>query len=185
MNKALTFTTKEPNDWATPEGFFEMLSKEFGPFDLDVCAYPHNAKCEEYFTPDVDGLAQEWHGAVWCNPSYGHGNIVKWLSKAEQEIRSGRCDRAMFLVPAATDTAWFHEYCVAHAERILFVRNRLHFSNPERTGRGSHPSMVVWFTQPSLDRGVPLRWDTILASESTRRGTKHGERRGIVQGSLF
>ena len=47
--------------WATPKLFFDMLNEEFH-FDLDVCALPENAKCAEYFTPEMDGLAQDWTG---------------------------------------------------------------------------------------------------------------------------
>lgn len=183
MNKALNFTTTDPNDWATPEGFFEALAQEFGGFDVDVCAYEHNAKCEKYFTPEIDGLAQPWNGSAWCNPPYGHGHIPKWLDKAVSEIRSGRCRQAVFLIPSATDTEWFHEYCVKHGSEIRFVRNRLHFSSPERTGRGSHPSIVVSFSRASIDRGAP-KWGTMTATKAIRRGEKKGVRRGVIQRRL-
>ena len=177
MNKALNFTTEDPNDWATPKPFFEMLADRFGTFDIDVCAWPHNAKCERYYTQDDDGLAQEWYGDAWCNPPYGHGHIIQWMQKAEKEIRHRPLRIVVFLVPAATDTTWFHEYCVAHGALILFVKNRIHFSSPERTGRGSHPSMVVRFTSASLDRGIPLEWGTIEATEEIRRGAIEGEKK--------
>ena len=44
--------------WATPQDFFDVLDGEYH-FDLDVCALPENTKCAEYFTPEVDGLAQD------------------------------------------------------------------------------------------------------------------------------
>ena len=183
MNKALHFTTSDPNDWSTPRPFFEELTSRWGPFALDVCALPHNAKCDTYYTPEINGLAQPWHGSVWCNPPYGHGHIPQWLAKAVEEIRAGRCTQAVFLVPSATDTAWFHDFCVAHASAIVFIRNRLHFSNPERTGRGSHPSMVVIFKPKSLDRHSP-RWKTLVATESVRKGSREGPRRGPIQRKL-
>lgn len=49
--------------WATPQNFFDILHKEFN-FELDVCALPDNAKCEKYFTPEQDGLSQEWGGEL-------------------------------------------------------------------------------------------------------------------------
>lgn len=57
MNKALFSSSRD--DWETPPEFFEELNKEFN-FDLDPCALPKTAKCERYFTPDDDGLAQTW-----------------------------------------------------------------------------------------------------------------------------
>lgn len=61
INKGLF--TSNTDLWATPQAFFDELDKEFG-FDLDVCAIPENAKCERYFTPEQDGLKQEWNCLV-------------------------------------------------------------------------------------------------------------------------
>lgn len=46
---------------ATPQDVFDRISKVFR-FTLDVCALPENAKCERYFTPEIDGLSQQWRG---------------------------------------------------------------------------------------------------------------------------
>lgn len=47
--------------WATPQEFFDMLNEEFN-FTLDPCALPENAKCRKYYTPQDDGLKQNWGG---------------------------------------------------------------------------------------------------------------------------
>ena len=47
--------------WATPQDFFDRVNAVF-KFDLDVCALPENAKCERFFSPEQDGLAQDWTG---------------------------------------------------------------------------------------------------------------------------
>ena len=47
--------------WATPQAFFDELNAEFH-FNLDPCALPENAKCEKFFTPEMDGLKQSWGG---------------------------------------------------------------------------------------------------------------------------
>lgn len=49
------------DEWATPQGFFDKLNEEFH-FTLDPCALPHNAKCNKFFTPNDDGLRQDWGG---------------------------------------------------------------------------------------------------------------------------
>lgn len=54
-------------EWATPEELFRTLDAEFG-FTCDVCATADNAKCAEFYSPEQDGLAQEWTGVCWCNP---------------------------------------------------------------------------------------------------------------------
>lgn len=119
--------------WSTPQGFFDKLNDEFH-FDLDVCAIPENAKCEKFYTPEQDGLKHPWEGTVWCNPPYGR-EIGKWVKKAAES----NCTVVM-LLPARTDTRWFHEYIYGRAE-IRFIRGRLKFGNAHNSA--PFPSMVV------------------------------------------
>lgn len=80
--------TSNTSEWATPQAFFDELNKEFA-FTLDPCATPENAKCGRYFTKEVDGLKQSWHGeTVFCNPPYGR-DIAKWVKKAYEEAQGG------------------------------------------------------------------------------------------------
>ena len=58
------------NSWETPQGLFDKLKEEFH-FELDVCATAENAKCKKYYSPEEDGLKQEWRGICWMNPPYG------------------------------------------------------------------------------------------------------------------
>lgn len=67
--------------WATPQDFFDKVAAEHGPFDLDVCALRENAKAPVFFTPEDDGLKQEWFGKCWMNPPYGR-EIGDWMRKA-------------------------------------------------------------------------------------------------------
>lgn len=131
INKGLF--TSNTDLWETPQDFFDGLNKEFG-FDLDVCALPENAKCERYFTPEKDGLDQEWKGTVWCNPPYGK-QVGKWVEKAYKS----NCTVVM-LLPARTDTKWFHDYIYRKAE-IRFVKGRLKFGGSKNPA--PFPSMVV------------------------------------------
>lgn len=98
------FTSNTP-EWGTPQAFFDELDKEFH-FDLDVAASDGNHKCAKYYTKETDGLANlsHWGGQVWCNPPYGR-EIGKWV-KACAEY-SGP---SVMLLPARTDTRWFHDY---------------------------------------------------------------------------
>lgn len=127
------------NEWATPQAFFDELNKEFD-FTLDPCATPQNAKCARYFTKEIDGLAQSWRGeVVFCNPPYGR-DISKWVAKAYAETLSGEAKLVVLLIPARTDTAYFHDYIYKKHE-IRFVRGRLHF-NESKCG-APFLSMVV------------------------------------------
>lgn len=86
MNTEVMFSS-QTDLWATPQELFDKLNAEYH-FTLDVCALPENAKCERYFTPDIDGLKQEWTGVCWCNPPYGR-EIGKWVEKAYNSAKSG------------------------------------------------------------------------------------------------
>ena len=132
MNTDAMFSSKT-DMWATPQNFFDKLNEEFG-FTTDVCAIPENAKCKRFFCPDVDGLKQEWTGVVWCNPPYGK-EIGKWVKKAHDSICT-----TVALLPARTDTRWFHDYILGKAE-IRFVRGRLKFGGAVTSA--PFPSMVV------------------------------------------
>lgn len=124
--------------WATPQDFFDELNNEFH-FTLDACAIPENAKCKKFFTPEVDGLTQKWEGTVWCNPPYGK-DISLWVQKAAYESAMG--NTVVMLLPARTDTRWFHDYIYRKAE-IRFVRGRLKFGGAKNAA--PFPSMVAIF----------------------------------------
>ena len=121
-----------------PEPFFDELNQEFG-FTLDACAVPDNAKCERYYTPEQDGLSQPWDGVVWCNPPYGR-EVGKWVRRGLMASENGAT--VVMLLPARTDTKWFHDYIYGRAE-IRFIRGRLKFGGGNSA---PFPSMVVVFS---------------------------------------
>lgn len=122
--------TSTTDEWPTPQGFFDTLAAEFG-FTVDVCASQGNAKCERYFDRAVDGLAQQWTGVAWMNPPYGRG-IDRWVRKAYESARVGAT--VVCLLPARTDTAYWHDY-VMRASELRLIRGRLHFTGAHHQGR--------------------------------------------------
>lgn len=128
-------------DWETPPEVFEKLDAEFH-FTLDPCAEPETAKCAKFYTKEDDGLSKSWAGeTVFCNPPYGR-QISKWVKKCAEE---GAHATVVMLIPARTDTGWFHDY-VYHKAEIRFLRGRLHFlCGGVDIGRNPFPSMVVVF----------------------------------------
>lgn len=137
MNSSVHFSSKTDLH-ATPPEFFKALNAEFG-FNLDVCALPENAKCQRYFTPEQDGLKQEWVGVCWMNPPYGR-TIKQWVKKAYESAVNGSC--VVCLLPARTDTSWWHEY-VMKAKDVRFIRGRLKFGDAKNPA--PFPSAVVVF----------------------------------------
>jgi site-specific DNA-methyltransferase (adenine-specific) len=127
-------------EWATPQDFFDLLDRRHGPFDLDPAATPENAKCARYYTREQDGLSQPWTGRVFCNPPYGR-DIGRWLAKARQSIQSGEAEVVVLLLPARTDTAWWHEY--ATQGEVTYLKGRLRFGGAESVA--PFPSVVLVF----------------------------------------
>jgi len=126
------------HDWETPQFLFDGLNAEF-KFNLDVCAVAENAKCKEFFTPDDDGLSQDWGDAVcWVNPPYGR-TIGHWMQKAFHSSRNGAT--VVCLVPARTDTDWWHRF--AMRGEIRFLRGRLKFVGADNSA--PFPSAIVIF----------------------------------------
>ena len=115
--------------WATPKDLYAALDKEF-KFDLDPC--PLDGK--------EDGLAPlfcVWRGKrIFCNPPYGPG-IADWIKRGVE------AELAVFLVPARTDTRWFHELVLPRAAEIRFLKGRLKFG-AAKSG-APFPSMLLIF----------------------------------------
>ena len=115
--------SSETDLWATPQTFYDDLNKEFN-FTLDPCATPQNAKCRNFFTKDTDGLKQDWTGeTVFCNPPYGRA-IKDWVKKCYEESLKPNT-KVVMLIPARTDTIYFHQYIYNKAKEIRFIKGSL------------------------------------------------------------
>lgn len=121
-------------EWETPQDLFDRLDC-IHHFTCDVCATSENAKCSNFYSPQEDGLCQKWEGCCWCNPPYGK-EIGKWVKKAYEAA----C-KVVLLLPARTDTSWFHDYCLRG--QIEFLRGRLTFGKAKY--HAPFPSMIVVF----------------------------------------
>lgn len=140
MNTALMFSS-ETDLWATPQEFYNTLNKEF-KFTLDPCATAENAKCEKFYTINEDGLQQDWQGEiVFCNPPYGRA-IKDWVKKCYDEAQKPNTT-VVLLIPARTDTSYFHEYIYHKVKQIRFLKGRLKFG--KATNSAPFPSMVIVF----------------------------------------
>jgi len=127
-------------EWETPPDLFEKLNEQYR-FTLDVCATPDNAKCKRYYTQEQDGLRQKWTGHSFMNPPYGR-NIKAWVKKAYESSLDGAL--VVCLLPARTDTSWWHDYCMRG--NITFIKGRLKFSGSKSAA--PFPSAIVVFKMP-------------------------------------
>ena len=132
--------------WSTPQGFYDKLNEELGPFTLDACASKENTKCEKYYSLKDNSLKQDWSGnTVFCNPPYGR-RIQYWIKKGYEESLKNNT-KVVMLIPSRTDTKYWHNY-VMKAQEIRFVKGRLKFGDSSNSA--PFPSAVVVFnSQPS------------------------------------
>lgn len=137
MNRLDVHFSQRSDEWSTPSDLFAELDAIFH-FDLDACASPANAKCDRYFTREQDALRQTWCGTVWMNPPYGR-KIAAFMRKAFEASLLGAT--VVCLVPARTDTAWWHRY--ARQGQVIFLRGRLRFGGAESSA--PFPSAIVIF----------------------------------------
>jgi len=129
--------SSEKVEWETPQDIFDSLNEKYN-FDIDVCALPENTKCKKYYSPYDNGLEQKWEGSCWMNPPYGR-EIGKWMKKAYESSQNGAT--VVCLVPARTDTAWWHDY--AMKGEIEFIRGRLKFGGHKNSA--PFPSAIIIF----------------------------------------
>jgi len=152
------------DDWPTPQDFFDRMNALHGPLELDVCASPENAKCPRYYTREDDGLAQPWTGRCWMTPPYGR-TIGLWMRKAYEESQRGAL--VVCLVPARTDTAWWHDY--ATKGQVTFIRGRLKFGGHRNSA--PFPSATVVF--------LPNDPSSATAGAGATNATKAANRRSV------
>ncbi len=129
--------SSKTDEWYTPLDFYKALDSEFN-FDLDPCCLPSSAKCDRFFTPEDDGIKQEWQGSVFMNPPYGR-EIGLWMKKAYESSLNG--STVVCLVPSRTDTRWWHDY--AMKGEIRFLKGRLKFGGSKNPA--PFPSAIVIF----------------------------------------
>lgn len=160
MSKNYALFSSDDSRWATPPEVFEPLHREFH-FGLDVCALMWSKKSPAYIGPDHplpqqrNAFNADWHhlmhthnlgSTAWCNPPYGRG-LEQWMALCAQW--SSKLP-VVALIPARTDTIWWHDVVMPTAYEIRAVRGRIHFLDPETEGaqrRAPSPmplALVVW-----------------------------------------
>lgn len=115
--------SSETDYWETPQRLFNELHMRWN-FSVDAAASDSNAKLAHYWTEEDNALKQNWMGLrVWLNPPYGHA-ISSFMRKCHEERHNAELICA--LVPARTDTRWWHDYVQDKAD-VWFLKGRLKF----------------------------------------------------------
>lgn len=157
INKGL-FTSDKDN-WQTPKWLFKKLNKHF-KFELDVCADDENALCDKFYTSYDSCLDYDWEECNFMNPPYGR-EISKFVEKAYDEWLNNDCT-IVALLPARTDTKWFHDY-IYQLANITFIKGRLKFEGGEKLAPAPFPSMIViWWGMKKINDKDFLSEENIL-----------------------
>ncbi len=154
--------------WSSPRDLVAKLADEFGPWTLDPCASAADACAPTWYGPESgqDGLVLPWSGRVWLNPPWRRANrkkglvalpIEPWLNRAAFMVRIGQADLVCGLIPARTDTRWWHGP-VAEATEIRLIKGRLKYGDAGNCA--PFPSAVVIWTWYRPRGGPVIRmWD--------------------------
>jgi phage N-6-adenine-methyltransferase len=157
-------TSSAYHGWCTPKEILQTLYQVFGRFDLDPCSPTSNprkapVRARVHYTVDDDGLSLPWHGSVFLNPPYGR-TLSAWTAKARDEFAAGNATLIVAVLPARTDTRWWHDD-IATVATVLFLRGRLAFDDSGQSA--PFPSaLVVWGGTPeqltALHDALPNAW---------------------------
>ena len=135
-DRKIMFSSKTDN-WATPPDLYTELNKEF-QFSFDPCP----------LHPTFNGLDVDWYGNIFINPPYSA--IASFLEKGLEEMDKGHTNLLVYLVPARTDTRWFHNYIYDEYTwnyknicEVRFLKGRLKFGNSKNSA--PFPSMLCIF----------------------------------------
>lgn len=167
MNPALYSSNKD--DWETPDHIFYAANQRH-KFTLDVCADERNHKCTKYFTESDNGLMQTWSDNIcWMNPPYSANS--DWMAKAVEEFKKGTT--VVCLVPARTDTKWFHKYVWPFAS-VEFFKGRIKFIGGVipvggKTNGAPFPSCLVIYEPNKVQTIGPCSIKAALAAPRTPR----------------
>ena len=152
-------------EWYTPPHIFEALAMQF---DLDPCSAGEGndfVPATHRFTLEDDGLKQQWHGLVWCNPPYGN-QTGDWMQ------RMANHNNGIALVFARTGTRWWQRYAIS-CSLICFINGRVRFINGSTglpaSAAGADSALLAWGSAASeAVRRSNLGWSCVSASQTVR-----------------
>ena len=101
------------DNWATPKDLYDKLDKEF-KFKFDPCPYQYK----------VDVLSIDWDKSNFVNQPFS--NIKEWSAKCREQQLKG--NMSVLLIPARTDTKYFHNNILPYTE-IRFIKGRLKYKS--------------------------------------------------------
>lgn len=135
---------KESDNRFTSPSFIAAIEHAFGGIDFDPCWHPASAVRPQAWL-DVrrgdDGLRDDWSGRLaFVNPPWS--NQKKWIERAHDQRSSGKVGTIVCLVPAKTDTRFFHEVLSKVAD-VYFIEGRPRFFKEDGSSEATMVSAMV------------------------------------------
>jgi phage N-6-adenine-methyltransferase len=126
--------------YSTPRWVVDAVGFDF---TLDACALSSNTQCQRYFSPEADGLQQDWgDNVVWCNPPFYE--IERWAHKCYSASKGGAT--VAFCVPAWVGNPWW-SYCSEKAAELRTAQGTVRFSSP--VNKTARHNVAVWIFRPT------------------------------------
>ena len=117
--------------WATPKDIYDKFM-QLGYYD--PC--PLNSA-----TNNLNTLYE--HDKIYINPPYS--DIDSWIDFGLKHFNH-KTNVIVYLVPARTDTKWFHKALEKNA-KVFFIKGRLHFNGG---GSAPFPSIYLVFDKDNI-----------------------------------
>lgn len=131
-------------------------------------------QCEFNFTGQIDAmdssvgpeerariLEADWFDSTFVVVDYS--DVEAWVDKVHREVEKG-CT-VVALVPARTNTQWFHERVLEGADEVRFVKGRITFSG--RSAPSAYPDAICIFRRFSSKAPRPKRGGVAILQCST------------------
>lgn len=144
----------------TPPEFLARINDAFGAIDLDPCGHalsPVVAKRRILLEEGGDGFVDDWSGGLaFVNPPFSE--TLLWLKRAHDQWSRGHVGSIVCLVPARTDSRWFHETLTVEAD-IFLLLGRLRFADIR--GRSQHTPFSLMLVAFGTSAEQRARWAEI------------------------
>ena len=151
------------DEWGTPLWLWDLLRDQY-QLVIDAACTPQNALTS--LTMGADSLAVPWvsifgKANFFLNPPFSRGNIDNFMKKAYEESQKGAT--VVCLVPAATDTGWWHKYAMK-AQEIRFIKGRVKYVGYDLDGNQINNSptfascAVIFKYEPGKDYRIDKPW---------------------------
>lgn len=123
--RSIEVEQRETDDRFTSPDFIRAVEESFGEIDFDPCWHEASAVRPKAYL-DVrqghNGLRDAWYGRlIFVNPPWSAQD--KWVKRAYSQWKSGNVKTVVCLVPAKTETKFFHNTLINEAD-LYFIEGR-------------------------------------------------------------